>query len=193
MARLLISNISRYIRLQEEEEAYFLSILQFRSYKKKETVLSAGELCRHEHFTLKGCLRTFHTDDKGDEHNIAFAPEDWWSSDMYSFITQTPATLSIEALEDSEVALISKTELEKLYEKVPKFERFYRILLQNAYVALQQRIRQNLADNAQLRYENFQKKYPGLEQRIPQKHIASYLGITPEFLSMMRRKAMEKE
>jgi len=121
-----------------------------------------------------------------------FAVEDWWTGDLYSFLTQTPATFNIDALEDTEVLQISKPNLEKLYESVPKFERFFRFQFQNAFVAQQQRIMQSLSFTAEERYLHFINKYPQLEQRIPQKQVAAYLGITPEFLSMLRRKLAKK-
>lgn len=121
-----------------------------------------------------------------------FGIEDWWVGDLYSFLTQTPATYFIEALENTTVLQIAKADLEKLYERVPKFERFFRIILQNAFIAQQQRINQTLSLKAEEKYDHFLKKYPQLEQRLSQKHIASYLGITPEFLSMLRRKKAGK-
>jgi CRP-like cAMP-binding protein len=121
-----------------------------------------------------------------------FAVEEWWTGDLYSFLTQTPGNFIIDALEDTELLQISKDDLEKLYECVPKFERFFRLILQNAFVAQQQRINQNLSFTAEECYLHFIKKYPQLEQRLPQKQVAAYLGITPEFLSMIRRKLARK-
>jgi len=121
-----------------------------------------------------------------------FAVEEWWTGDLYSFLTQTPGNFIIDALEDTELLQISKDDLEKLYECVPKFECFFRLILQNAFVAQQQRINQNLSFTAEERYLHFIKKYPQLEQRLSQKQVAAYLGITPEFLSMIRRKLARK-
>jgi CRP-like cAMP-binding protein len=117
-----------------------------------------------------------------------FGVEDWWVGDLYSFLTQTPSTYFIQALETTEVLQINKAQLDELYERVPKFERFFRILLQNAFIAQQNRINQNLSFTAEQRYLDFITKYPHLEQRIPQKHVAAYLGMTPVFLSMLRKK-----
>ncbi|HRI59792.1 MAG TPA: Crp/Fnr family transcriptional regulator, partial [Saprospiraceae bacterium] len=161
---------------------------QVRRLKKKEFLLRAGEVCRYESFVLKGCLRNYYLDDKGDEHILQFSVEDWWTSDLYSLLTQTPATQFIDALEDSSVALFDKDDLERLYHQVPKFERFFRIMLQNAFIAQQQRILQNIGSTGEERYLAFRKKYPSLEQRLPQHQIASFLGITPEFLSKIRGK-----
>jgi CRP-like cAMP-binding protein len=113
---------------------------------------------------------------------------DWWIGDLYSFLTQTPAIYYIDALEDTEILQISKHDLDTLFQHVPKFERFYRMVFQNALIAQRQRINQNLSFTAEQRYLNFIDKYPEMEQRISQKHVAAFLGITPEFLSMIRRK-----
>ncbi|CAN5364909.1 Crp/Fnr family transcriptional regulator [soil metagenome] len=188
----IIKNISRHIQLDDGEVDYFLSILQQRTIKRKEYLLRPNEVCKYESFITKGCLRTYTIDNARLEHIVMFAIEDWWTGDLYSFLTQTPGNFIIDALEDTELLQISKCDLEKLYENVPKFERFFRIILQNAFVAQQQRINQNLSFTAEERYLHFIKKYPQLEQRLPQKQVAGYLGITPEFLSMIRRKLAGK-
>ena len=184
----IIKNISQHIQLNDGEVDYFLSLLQPRNIKRKEYLLRPNEVCKYESFITKGCLRTYTIDNTGLEHIVMFAVEDWWTGDLYSFLTQTPGNFIIDALEDTELLQISKSDLEKLYEEVPKFERFFRIILQNAFVAQQQRINQNLSYTAAERYLHFIKRYPQLEQRLPQKQVAAYLGITPEFLSMIRRK-----
>ena len=188
MFDLLLQNISRHIHLEPDESRFFTSIIQIKHLQKKEFLLREGEVCRYECFVLKGCLRNYYLDNKGDEHIIQFSVEDWWTSDLYSLLTQTPATQFIDALEDSTLAMIEKDDLERLYRQVPKFERFFRIMLQNAFIAQQQRILQNIGSTAEDRYLVFRKKYPTLESRLPQHQIASYLGITPEFLSKIRGK-----
>jgi CRP-like cAMP-binding protein len=185
---LILKNVSRHIQLNPHEQEYFLSLLQTRELPRKSYLLRQGEICRSENFVLKGCLRAYTTDEDGTEHIVMFGPQDWWISDLASFLSQRPATYTIDALEDTTLLQISKTDLEKLYGKIPKFERFFRLLLQNAFVAQQDRIQQNLSFTAELRYLDFIKKYPRLEQLVSQKQIASYLGITPVFLSMIRRK-----
>jgi len=185
---LIFKNIARHIQLDQEESDYFLSLVQPKKIKRKEYLLKQGEICRYEHFILKGCLRTYTIDDGGLEHILMFGIEDWWVGDLFSFLTQTPATFFIDALEDTEILQISKPNLDMLYVKVPKFERFFRIMLQNAFIAQQQRINQNLAFTAEQRYLDFIKNFPRLEQRLSQKQVSSYLGITPVFLSMLRRK-----
>lgn len=187
---LIHKNISKHITLEADELDYFASLLRPKTLKKKDVLITPGEICRFESFVNKGCLRTVHTDENGVEHILMFAIEDWWTADLYSFLTQTPATLHIDALEDCELLQIEKDDLEKLYTRVPKFERFFRIMMQNAYIAQQQRIMQNLSFTAEERYQQFQKKYPTLGQRIAQKQIAAFLGITPEFLSTLRKRKL---
>lgn len=188
MFDLLLKNIDRHIHLEPEESSFFISLARVRRLKKKEFLLQAGEVCRYEAFVLEGCLRNYYLDDKGDEHILQFSIEDWWTSDLYSLLTQSPANQFIDALEDSVVALFDRDDLEQLYREVPKFERFFRIMLQNAFIAHQQRILQNIGSTGEERYLAFRNKYPQLEQRLPQHQIAAFLGITPEFLSKIRGK-----
>jgi CRP-like cAMP-binding protein len=189
---LIIQNISRHIHLDETERAFFISLLETKKLKRKEFLLKQGNICKTENFIVKGCLRTYTIDDNGFEHIVMFGIEDWWVGDLYSFLTQNPATYFIDALEDTEILQISKVNLDKLYERVPKFERFFRLILQNAVIAQQQRINQSLSYTAEQRYLDFIKKYPQLEQRLSQKQVSAYLGITPVFLSMLRRKLSQK-
>lgn len=188
MFDLILQNVARHIRLEPEEMRFFTSLLQVRRLKKKEFLLRAGDVCRCESFVLEGCLRNYYLDEKGSEHILQFSIEDWWTSDLYSLLTQTPASQFIDALEDTVVAQIEKDDLEKLFNEVPKFERFFRIMFQNAFVSHQRRILQNIGSSGEDRYLVFREKYPALEQRLPQHQIAAYLGITPEFLSKIRGK-----
>jgi CRP-like cAMP-binding protein len=188
----IIKNISRHIILSADEIDYFISLLQYKELKRKEFLLRPGEICRHETFVTKGCLRTYYIDENSFEHLLEFSIEDWWAEDLYSFFTGKPAKLCIDALEDTEGLQIEKTNLEKLYKQVPKFEKFFRLSFQNAYITQQERITFNLSSTAEERYTSFKNKYPYGEQRFPQKQIASYLGITPEFLSTLRKKLAGK-
>jgi len=185
---LLLKNIGRHIQLDNEEIDFFISILQHKKLKRKEFLLRPGEICRTENFIAKGCLRAYTVDENGFEHILMFGVEDWWIGDLHSLLTQGPATYFVQALEDAEVIQYTKENLDKLLVRVPKFERFYRIMLQKSLIALHQRVSQNLALSAEERYINFIKKYPHLQDRLSQKQIAAYLGITPIFLSMLRRK-----
>ena len=190
MYDLILQNISRHIHLTHDEVELFKSLLHSRKLRKRQYLLQAGDVCLHDSFVTKGLLRAYTVDKTGQERVAMFAMEGWWISDMYSFLTNSPATQHIDALEDSEVLSIEKRDLESLYEKVPKFERFFRILLQHAFVANQQRILGSISQTAEELYVNFITKYPSFEQRIPQVQIASYLGITPETLSRVRRQRM---
>jgi CRP-like cAMP-binding protein len=188
MHNLILANISRHIQLTEEEAKFFTSLLKHRKLRKKQYLLQAGDISRYENFVIKGLLRAYTVDNKGQEHIAMFAMEDWWISDLYSFLTNTPATQHIDALEDCEVLSIEKSDLEKLYQQVPKFDRFFRIVLQNAFISSQRRILASISQSAEEQYLAFIKKYPSLEQRIPQHQIASFLGITPETISRIRSK-----
>jgi CRP-like cAMP-binding protein len=185
---LIIDNVLRSINLNKGEIDFFKSLLSFSRFCKKDFVLSAGSVCKEQTFVNKGCLKIFYADHKGYEHVVKFAIENWWAFDLESFITQSPALYSIQALEETETLQLTKENWELLCERVPKFEKFFRVMFQNSYILLQYRMTQHLYQNGEEKYLQFQKKYPGLELRIPQKEIAAYLGITPEFLSMIRAK-----
>lgn len=188
----LIQHVERHIRLDHVERDFFVSMLEQRTLRKGEFLFEAGDPCKYEHYIASGCMRVFTTDEKGQEHILFFGIEDWWVGDLYSFLTQTPATCSVQALEPTHLLLISKPKLDVLYERVPAFERFFRLLIQNAFIAQQKRIQQNLTLTADERLDAMLERYPNIEQRVAQKHIARYLGITPAFLSMMRAKRWEK-
>lgn len=147
-----------------------------------------GEVCRYETFVTKGCLITYYLDNNGSEHIIDFSVEEWWAEDLYSFLTQTASRFYIKAIEDTDILQISKNNLEILYQEIPKFERFFRILFQNAFIAQREQINSMLSVPAEERYLSFLKKKPYAEKRFSQKDIASYLGITPQFLSTLKKK-----
>ena len=186
MYDLILKNISRFATLTPEEEQYFTSLLKMKKLKKKQYLVQEGDVVRYDYFVNKGCLRTYTIDDKGQEHVVQFSIEDWWTGDMYSFLTQKPARYTIDALEDTELLCLERAALEDLYIRIPKFERYFRLLLQNAFVSLQERVIANLSQTADERYCNFIDKYPLMEKRLPLKQIASYFGITPESLSRIR-------
>lgn len=181
------------IELTEEEKDFFFSVLQSKKLRRRQYHVQAGDLCRYECYVVKGCLRQYYVDESGQEHTIMFAIEDWWTSDMYGLITGKPSLTNIEALEDSDLLLIEKNDFEKLLERVPKFERFFRIKLQRAFVGHQRRLIENMSLPAEQRYLNFLEQSPLLEQRLPQKYIASFLGITPESLSRIRKQLSKKK
>lgn len=183
---LILSNVAKHITLDERERSCFTSYLHKRSVSKKEVLLTQNDVCKFIYFVNSGALRAYYSDKQDKETTIMFGVADWWITDMYSFLNQQPALMNLEALENSEVLELSKSDLDRLYIDVPKFERFFRIIIQNAYVREQVRVIHNLSMTAEERYEIFMKKYPHIAQRVTQKQIASYLGITPEFLSSIR-------
>lgn len=189
---LILENINKYITLSPEEEQLFLSKTEIRHYKTKTIILNAGEICKHSYFVNSGLLRSFTINDNIVEHILSFACEGWWIGDMYSLISQKPGTLFIEVLEDAEVVLLSKENQEQLYHEIPKLERFFRILTENSLVANPERLMDNLSLSAEERFDKFCKKYPTLIQKVSQKQIAAYIGVTPEFLSKMKARMLKK-
>ncbi|RAJ82284.1 CRP-like cAMP-binding protein [Chitinophaga dinghuensis] len=190
----IVKNLRRHIDPTKEETAAFLSLAMARTVKRKELLLQEGDVARQQFFVMEGCLRTYTIDATGKEHVLMFAPEDWWcSGDLYSFLSGQKSVNNLEALEATTLLQISKDNLDILYEQAPIFERFFRILFQNAFVFHQTRISANLSQPAEGRYELFSNAYPGLETRIPQKYIASYIGVTPEFFSQMKANKMRKK
>jgi len=185
-AKPLLDYVARYVQLTADEEKILCEAVALRKYLKNQFVVQHGEVCRHESFVLKGCLKTFYVDTEGQEHVVSFAIENWWTADLGSFITQTPAEYNVQCLEPCELLQFSHENLEVLYQRVPKMERFFRIILQNAFVASQKRIVWNFSLPARDRYLKFRQQYPSIDQRVSQYLIASYLGITKEFLSKIR-------
>jgi len=188
MHTLLIKHITSVVSLSSQEITLVISHFKHKILNKKQYLLEQGSVSRYEYFVIKGCLKTVNSNAAGEESILFFSTENWWVGDLYSFWTGNPSNYSIIALEDCELLYIDNDSLEKLYVMVPKMERYFRILLKNAYIASQSRIVSNLGQTAEERYSEFTTRYPDLEQRIPQYMVASYLGITPEFLSKIRRK-----
>jgi CRP-like cAMP-binding protein len=189
---LILSNIAKHISLEEEEISWFISIIKQQQVSKKELILREGQICKNISFVHSGILRAYRLDKEGKGATIMFALKDWWITDMFCFINQQPAMLNIEAVENSCIFQLQKNDLDKLYLKVPKFERFFRIIMQNAYIREQLRVIQNLTLTAEERYNNFLAKYPEVVKNVTQKQIATYLGITPEFLSTIRGNKIKK-
>lgn len=187
----ILNNISKHISLTKIERDYFISLLEFKKIASKQFLLNAGEICKHSSYVISGCLRGYTIDKDGFEHVLSFAPQDWWIGDMQSMINQVPGNLNIEALVETEVLMLSKNHQEDLYKKVPKFERFFRIITEKSLIAYQQRLMDNLSLTAQERYLKFCTTYPTLINTIPQKQIAAYIGVTPEFLSKLKAKYLK--
>ena len=182
----LLDYIRQYVELTAEEEQIFLSTVRKRKFLKGHYVVQNGEVCKYESFVLSGCLKAFYIDNEGQEHILMFAIENWWIADLGSFISQTAADLNVQCIENCELVQIHYNDLQQLYLDIPKLERFFRIIIQKAFVAAQKRIINNFTLPAVDRYLQFREQYPLIEQRVPQYMIASYLGITKEFLSKIR-------
>ena len=188
----ILENIAKHVSLTPEEETLFLSKTETKQFKTKTILLSAGEVATCTYFVNSGILRSFNINDNIIEHVLHFACEGWWIGDMYSYISEKPGNLFIEVLEDAEVVIITKENHQKLYQEIPKLERFFRILAENSLVSHQERLMDNLSLTAEERFEKFCSKYPTLIQKVPQKQIASYIGVTPEFFSKMKARLLKK-
>lgn len=188
----ILQNISKHVSLTSEEETLFLSKTETKFVKAKTILLSSNEIAKHTYFVNSGILRSFNINDNIIEHVLHFACEGWWIGDMYSYISEKPGNLFIEVLEDSEIVSISKENHQQLYHDIPKLERFFRILAENSLVSHQERLMDNLSLTAEERFEKFCIKYPTLIQKVSQKQIASYIGVTPEFLSKLKKRLLMK-
>ncbi|WP_194973564.1 Crp/Fnr family transcriptional regulator [Aquiflexum lacus] len=185
---LILSNICKYISLNNEEKNHFLSLLEEEHIVRNKFILRQGELCNHINFVNEGILRAYYLNPDGKEATVMFAVKDWWITDMYCFLNGLPAMVNIQVVESCEILKLSKENLDKLYDHIPQFNKFFRILMQNAYCREQLRIIQNLSLPAIDRYDQFVQKYPQIANKITLKQTATYLGITPEFLSSIRGK-----
>lgn len=190
---LIVKNITRWIPLSDAEIDFFTSRLIFRKIRRRQYLLQAGDICRYYTFVNKGCLRLYSVDINGVEHILQFACEDYWVADIGSFHQEVPTSLYVDALEPSEILQISKPDLISTYISYPAFDRVFRILVENAFVGLQKRVLQNIGSTAEERYLTFVGTYPQLVNRLPQTQIASFIGITPEFLSKIRKNLTQRK
>lgn len=186
MYDILRKNISKHIDICDEEWLFLISLFEERLFLKNEFPIQEGEVCHFHGFVLSGILRTYFLDQKGNVVNLVFHSEDWWFADIASFVTVLPSKLNTIAMEDTLTLVINRVNLELLFEKLPKFERFFRILNQRAYATLTDRYIEELTMSAKDRYFKFVDKRANIYNRISQQHIASYLGITKEYLSKIR-------
>lgn len=182
----LIAHIKSFSPISADKLSSITEKFFQKSILKKKHILLTGDRVNEVHFIVSGCVRTYVYGLNGAEHNITFSMENWWFGDLQGFINNTPASFNIQTLEDTIVLSISKENWDILIHEIPEFVSYTRILFRNTMFAHENRILQNLSYTAEERYQYFLKQYPSLSQRISQKHIASYLGITPEFLSMIR-------
>jgi CRP-like cAMP-binding protein len=182
----LLVYLKEFIELKPDEIDLLRNKTVKRKYLKGQFIVQQGDVCRHLNFVIKGCTRSYVVDDAGQEHIILFSVENWWTSDLGSFVSQTPADFNIQCVEPTEVIQFGYDDLHFLYEAVPKLDKFFRMLLEKALVASQKRIIRNFSLTAKDQYLAFKALYPEIERRIPQYMIASYLGITKEFLSKIK-------
>lgn len=192
MSLLLLQSLEKKVPLTTDAFEQFLGLLKTKALRKKEHLLTEHDVCRHIAFVEKGILRTYLIDKDGEATTVQFALEGYWIGDLHSFLSAQPSIYNVEALEKSEVLLLDKDDFQTACDRIPAFERFFRILVQNAYVAAQERIATTHSQPAEERYNALIEKHPDMIQRIPQHYIASYLGIKPQSLSRIRKQLFDK-
>ncbi len=184
----LIGHFKEIVALDDNQAELIVSRLKIKELNRKEYLLQPGQVSRHMRYIARGSMRVYYTDEKSQEHTLQLGIENWWINDLYSYLSGKPSRMYIQACEPSTVIQIGKNDLEALYKEVPVLSDFFRLKIQSAYVSLQERTIENMSVDAYLRYSAFITEYRDVEQRFPQYMIASYLGITPEFLSFLRKK-----
>jgi len=182
----IIAYFGNYLPLDDQEKEALISKLLERKIKRRQYILQENDICRHFTFVVHGCFKMYAIDKNGYEHNLQFAAENDWIADISSLHKEHPSQLYIEAIEPSVVLQIEKNNLWDLYNRYPKFDRNFRVIIENKFIELQNRVLQNISSTAPERYKTFLEQYPNLSNRLPNTQIASYLGITPEFLSKVR-------
>ncbi|MDJ1471096.1 Crp/Fnr family transcriptional regulator [Xanthocytophaga flava] len=192
MYDLFFKKFRERVDLSPEEEIQIKTYLIPKKIRKRQYLLQEGDKCKHIAFVEKGALREYSVEG-GTEHIILFALEGWTVADLFSFLTGEPAVYTIDALEDSELVLISKSSHEELLQTQPKYETYMRLLITDAYIALQKRLTSSISLPIEERYKNFVETYPDIVQRVPQHMIASYMGLSPETLSRVRKKMLNQK
>lgn len=188
----ILNNINRYVSLTEDDKQQFTAIVRTTKVKRRQFIVQPNFTCTHQTYILEGAFRSYFINSDGIDHTIQFAIEDWFISDFNSYINQSPASLFVEALEDSVVQQIAHQDVEQLCSGNPKFERFFRLVAQKSFAFSQRRVLSNLGKSAEERYLEFLGMYPSIVQRVPQYALASYLGMSPEFLSKIRKRLADK-
>ncbi|MFI5251224.1 MAG: Crp/Fnr family transcriptional regulator [Bacteroidota bacterium] len=192
MFDLLRKHIEKRIHLSGDEFTLCTNFFIPKKVRKRQFLLQEGDVCKHLSFVNSGCLREYSIDHKGDEHILEFAIADWWISDINSFLSGSISAHNADALEDSDILMLTKDNRDHMFEAVPKMERFFRILIEAHFVAMRKRINESLSASAEERYLGFIKTYPSLVEQVPQNQIASYLGVTPQSLSRIRKELSRK-
>ncbi len=191
MIDILKSHIERLLNrtLPENNYEFFSNLLFEKSFDKKDLIVEEGKQCNHIYFVTEGTCYLSITDEKGEEHAMQFALEGYWISDLYSFFSGKKAIYSVKALEPTKVLMLNRDSFQTVCDTLPAFDRYFRLLLQNAFIALQYRLAKTNSEDAEHRYNEFAKAFPQFIQRVPQYLIASYLGIKPQSLSRIRKDA----
>jgi len=192
MYELFFGQFNEKVSLTAEEEVMIKTYLMPKKLRRKQYLLQEGDVCKSIAFISKGVLKAYSVDDNGNEHIIQFGLEGWIISDLYSFLTGEPATYNIDAIEDADLVLISKSAHEELLQKLPKYETFTRLNITGAYLAMQKRLTSIISSSLEERYATFTALYPNIVQRVPQHMIAAYMGLTPETLSRIRKRISSK-
>lgn len=182
----VIDYISRYVDLTDDEKNHLAGFLKITKVKKRQFIVQPGFICQHKSYVVKGAFRGYLVDKEGKEHTLSFAIEDWWISDYSSLIYQEPATLFVEALEDSVLIQIAYEDEQRFLQEIPKLEKFERIITQRSLAFQQKRLLSNFTKTAEERYDEFMSKYAAIAKRVPQYALASYLGFSTEYLSKIR-------
>jgi CRP-like cAMP-binding protein len=193
MTEQITTYIDKFVKLNDDEKSIFSNSFKEVKVKKRQFIVQPNFTAKHRNYVLKGAFRAYVVADEGQEHTISFAIDDWWITDYNSYISQQPATMFVVALEDSIILQIDYNQEQELKKTNHKFETFFRIIAERGLAFQQRRIISNLTHTAEERYESFISKYPQIVQRVPQYALASYLGMTTEFLSRIRNKKVSKK
>lgn len=193
MYDLLIANIRELVPITQDESLLIQNSFEPIRLKRKQFLLQSGEASNHMRFISQGCVKLYNLDELGAEHILQFGINGWWINDLYAYLTQKPATFFIQAITESTVLQIHRDRLNELFDKIHMMDRFFRIKTQNGYVALQERTINNMSQSAEQRYLEFISRYRHIEQQIPQYMLASYLGISPEHLSAIRKNIRDQQ
>lgn len=188
----ILQNIARYVSLSEVEKEKLIAIIRTTKIKKRQFIDQPGYVCKYRNYVVKGAFRSYFIDSDGKEHTVQIAIEDWFVSDFYSYITQTPATLFVEALEDSTIFQMTYEDIEGLCKEIHGLSEYFRVSTEKAFAFSRKRALSNLSMTAEEKYLELLERYPNIVRRVPQKVIASYLGMTPEFMSKIRKNLSSK-
>lgn len=189
----ILNNIRRYVKLSEEETKKLIAIIRTTRVKKRQLIIQPGFVCQYRSYIVKGAFRVFHLDEEGKEHTVSIGIEDWFVTDFYSYISQTPATNYAEALEDSIIFQMKYEDIELLCKEIHALSEYFRLTTEKAFAYSRKRVISNISKTAEERYFEYMNKYPTIANRVPQYVLASYLGISAEFLSKIRARQNKKK